>query len=112
MNCVYSLYIDFIIYITRYDAIDNVENNIPDISEMYKCWTANYNIDPGSSKKITLPEIPKFLVITGDLYSLYELPHYTENEGLHMTFNRSGKTLTITKGDWAGVARVYVYIWY
>ena len=82
----------------RYDAIEEIENSISDTSNMYNLWTTNLNFSSGThSYKITLPAVPEFLVITGDLYSLYKIPSDSQTTGAFIEFSLSGTRLSVTE---------------
>ena len=67
--------------------MDNIESSIPDTSSMYKYWTSSVELGYHTydyKKTITLPTIPSFLVITGDIYPIYEFPDINEIEGYYV----------------------------
>ena len=77
--------------------MDRVESSIPDTSNMYNFWTTNLNVSSDIySYNITLPEVPEFLVIIGDLYSLYKIPSDSQTTGMFIEFRLSGTRLSIT----------------
>ena len=81
-----------------YDAIEEIEEDIYDTSNMYNLWTTNLNFSSGThSYKITLPDVPEFLVITGDLYSLYKIPSDSQTTGAFIEFSLSGTRLSVTE---------------
>lgn len=100
-----------------YDAIDNVESSIPDTSSMYNYWTSSVELGYHTydyKKTITLPAIPSFLVITGDVNPIYEFPDINEIEGYYVNYKRLGKKVTLSTTDVAGQIEYTfgVHIWY
>lgn len=98
----------------RNDAISNIEESIPDTSNMYNHWSTSVTLKGPQIKTVDLLTILTYLVITGDLYSLYEFPNDQFLDGLNIDVTRSGRTLTFTgthmMPDWD--VKFDINIWY
>ena len=103
-----------------YDAIDKVESSIPDTSNMYNHWSTSCRIvgtghSGGAVKTVRLPATPQYIVVTGDLYSLYKFPSSSSTDGLYVNFSSYGTSLTLTETDAIGQGYGYTFdidIWY
>ena len=97
-----------------YDAISEIESST---SSMYNYWTSSVELGYHTydyKKTITLPAIPSFLVITGDVNPIYEFPDINEIEGYYVNYKRFGKKVTLSTTDVAGQIEYTfgVHIWY
>ena len=110
----FNIFFDIILIFWRNDAIEEIENSIPDTSNMYNHWSTSVTLKGPQIKTVNLLTIPTYLVITGDLYSLYEFPNDQYLNGLNIDVTRSGRTLTFTgthmMPDWN--VKFDINIWY
>ena len=102
-----------------YDALEDIENNIPDTSNMYNFWSDSYhnNVTTSFSRSITLPASPEYIVITGDAVVTYKLQYSSRTSGFYISFSIYGKTLSLRPGPTiSGADQVevttYIYAWY
>lgn len=97
--------------------MDNIESSIPDTSSMYNYWTSSVELGYHTydyKKTITLPAVPTFLFIIGDVWPIYETPDRTELDGYYINYKRLGKKITLSTTDVAGQMEYTfgVHIWY
>lgn len=117
------------LYWWSYDAIEEIENNIPS-GNVYKYWTKSYtfqdvdhNFPP---QDIKLPGIPKCLIITDDgtdyqdflieQWLMFKLPNGISNKSsLFFSFEEiNSTTIRLMNGE-AGIdgkITVNIFVWY
>ena len=103
-----------------YDALDRVESSIPDTSNMYNHWSTSCimvgtGYSGGAVKTVKFPATPQYIVVAGDLYSLYQFPSSSSTSGLYVNFSSYGTSLTLTETDMMAQGFRYTFdidIWY
>ena len=85
---------------------------------MYNHWSTSVTLGYPTydyKKTITLPATPQYIVVSGDLYSLYKFPSSSSTDGLYVNFSSYGTSLTLTGTDMMGEGFRYTFdidIWY
>ena len=92
------------------DAISDIESST---SNMYNYWESSGIISNTNTELVfTLPAVPTFLFIIGDVWPIYETPDRTDLDGFTISVIRSGRTLTLTLTRSTNDTTFYIHIWY
>ena len=110
--------------------MDRVESSIPDTSNIYNYWSTSvylgYSPSIGTTKSVTLPAQPEFLIITPSaslstgvkfiMDVLYDLKGDTLNDGMYISFNFNLSTLKLkitTESEISvGMTTYDIHMWY